>query len=147
LIAGTKYSEYDWGFSYGYWSESKQIKEDELLETVIYSNNFWYIYHKRGGARDRFRLLVEWNNAVPDTRYIFQRRRLFRISQLIWDLRIHSKIRPLSLCFHVENSLLMKMKRWQIGLVPVPGEKSFLNIWLATGSPGVRKKGKNTTDY
>jgi hypothetical protein len=43
--------------------------------------------------------------------------------------------------------LLMKMKRWQIGLVPVPGEKSFLNIWLATGSPGVRKKGKNTTDY
>jgi len=99
-----------------------------------------------------FGLLAEWNNAVPDTRYIFQRRRLFsnKPIDLGWDLRIHSfsysKIRPLSLCFHVENSLQMKMKRWQSGLVPVPGEKSLLNIWLATGSPGVRKKGKSTTN-
>ena len=81
----------------------------------------------------------------------FKEEGFFRISQLIWDLRIHSfsysKIRPLSLCFHVENSLQMKMKRWQSGLVPVPGEKSLLNIWLATGSPGVRKKGKSTTNY
>jgi hypothetical protein len=42
--------------------------------------------------------------------------------------------------------LQMKMKRWQSGLVPVPGEKSLLNIWLATGSSGVRKKGKSTTN-
>ncbi|KAL5666745.1 hypothetical protein ACJX0J_026853, partial [Zea mays] len=94
------YSEYDWGFSYGYWSDIFIIK-GEVQEI--------------------------------DSDFL----RLFRISQLIWDLWIHSKIRPLSLCFHVENSLLMKMKRWQIGLVPVPGEKSFLNIWLATGSPGI----------
>jgi hypothetical protein len=36
-----RYAEYDWGFSYGYWSGSKQIKEDELSETAIYSNYFW----------------------------------------------------------------------------------------------------------
>lgn len=42
-----RYAEYDWGFSYGYWSGSKQIKEDELSETAIYSNYFWYIYHKK----------------------------------------------------------------------------------------------------
>ncbi|KAL5654492.1 hypothetical protein ACJX0J_033811, partial [Zea mays] len=30
------YAEYDWGFFYGYWSGSKQIKEDELSETYIY---------------------------------------------------------------------------------------------------------------
>ncbi|KAL5645404.1 hypothetical protein ACJX0J_002868, partial [Zea mays] len=51
----------------------------------------------------------------------FKEEGFFRISQLIWDLRIHSfsysKIRPLSLCM-------------QSGLVPVPGEKSLLNIWL-----------------
>ncbi|KAL5645403.1 hypothetical protein ACJX0J_002867, partial [Zea mays] len=37
---GDRYAEYDWGFSYGYWSGSKQIKEDELSETAIYSNYF-----------------------------------------------------------------------------------------------------------
>ena len=46
-----RYAEYDWGFSYGYWSGSKQIKEDELSETAIYSNYFWYIYHIRTSCR------------------------------------------------------------------------------------------------
>ncbi|KAL5643548.1 hypothetical protein ACJX0J_001436, partial [Zea mays] len=121
-----RYAEYDWGFSYGYWSGSKQIKEDELSETAIYSNYFWYIYHKKGEVQETDSDFLQSGTM----------QRLFRISQLIWDLRIHSfsysKIRPLSLCFHVENSLQMKMKRWQSGLVPVPGEKSLLNIWLAT---------------
>ncbi|KAL5645913.1 hypothetical protein ACJX0J_004991 [Zea mays] len=95
-----RYAEYDWGFSYGYWSGSKQIKEDECQRLAIYSNYFWYIYHKKG-------------------RYIFQEEGFFRISQLIWDLRIHSfsysKIRPLSLCFPDGKA-----------------KKSLLNIWLAT---------------
>ena len=47
-----RYAEYDWGFSYGYWSGSKQIKEDELSETAIYSNYFWYIYHKKGEVQE-----------------------------------------------------------------------------------------------
>jgi hypothetical protein len=32
------------GFTYGYWSGSKHIKEDELSKTVIYSNYFWSFY-------------------------------------------------------------------------------------------------------
>ncbi|KAL5643302.1 hypothetical protein ACJX0J_001999, partial [Zea mays] len=131
-----RYAEYDWGFSYGYWSGSKQIKEDELSETAIYSNYFWYIYHKKGEVQETDSDFLQSGTM----------QRLFRISQLIWDLRIHSfsysKIRPLSLCFHVENSLQMKMKRWQSGLVPVPGEKSLLNIWLAT----VKKEQRMTKD-
>lgn len=147
-----RYAEYDWGFSYGYWSGSKQIKEDELSETAIYSNYFWYIYHKKGEVQETDSDFLQSGTMQYQTRDIsFKEEGFFRISQLIWDLRIHSfsysKIRPLSLCFHVENSLQMKMKRWQSGLVPVPGEKSLLNIWLATGSPGVRKKGKSTTNY
>ncbi|KAL5646999.1 hypothetical protein ACJX0J_003757 [Zea mays] len=125
-----RYAEYDWGFSYGYWSGSKQIKEDELSETAIYSNYFWYIYHKKGEVQE------------TDSDFL----QSGTMHQLIWDLRIHSfsysKIRPLSLCFHVENSLQMKMKRWQSGLVPVPGEKSLLNIWLAT----VKKEQRMTKD-
>ncbi|KAL5643357.1 hypothetical protein ACJX0J_000002, partial [Zea mays] len=132
-----RYAEYDWGFSYGYWSGSKQIKEDELSETAIYSNYFWYIYHKKGEVQETDSDFLQSGTMQYQTRDIsFKEEGFFRISQLIWDLRIHSfsysKIRPLSLCFHVENSLQMKMKRWQSGLVPVPGEKSLLNIWLAT---------------
>ncbi|KAL5645438.1 hypothetical protein ACJX0J_002483 [Zea mays] len=112
-ITGDRYAEYDWGFSYGYWSGSKQIKEDELSETAIYSNYFWYIYHKKGEVQE------------TDSDFL----QSGTMHQLIWDLRIHSfsysKIRAF-------NSLQMKMKRWQSGLVPVPGEKSLLNIWLAT---------------
>ncbi|KAL5644463.1 hypothetical protein ACJX0J_003797 (mitochondrion) [Zea mays] len=135
-----RYAEYDWGFSYGYWSGSKQIKEDELSETAIYSNYLWYIYHKKGEVQETDSDFLQSGTMQYQTRDIsFKEEGFFRISQLIWDLRIHSfsysKIRPLSLCFHVENSLQMKMKRWQSGLVPVPGEKSLLNIWLATGSP------------
>ncbi|KAL5646395.1 hypothetical protein ACJX0J_002410, partial [Zea mays] len=130
-----RYAEYDWGFSYGYWSGSKQIKEDELSETAIYSNYFWYIYHKKGEVQETDSDFLQSGTMQYQTRDIsFKEEGFFRISQLIWDLRIHSfsysKIRPLSLCFHVENSLQMKMKRWQSGLVPVPGEKSLLNIWL-----------------
>ncbi|KAJ1276138.1 hypothetical protein BS78_05G191300 [Paspalum vaginatum] len=113
-----RYAEYDWGFSYGYWSGFKQIKEDELSETAIYSNYFWYIYHKKEEVQE------------TDS-----------------DFLQSGTMQPLSLCFHIENSLRMKMKRWQSGLVPVPGEKSLLNIWLATGSLRVRKKGKSTTSY
>ncbi|KAL5645742.1 hypothetical protein ACJX0J_004262 [Zea mays] len=117
-----RYAEYDWGFSYGYWSGSKQIKEDELSETAIYFELF--LVHE------------------TDSDFL----QSGTMHQLIWDLRIHSfsysKIRPLSLCFHVENSLQMKMKRWQSGLVPVPGEKSLLNIWLAT----VKKEQRMTKD-
>ncbi|KAL5644620.1 hypothetical protein ACJX0J_001593 [Zea mays] len=118
-----RYAEYDWGFSYGYWSGSKQIKEDELSETAIYSNYFWYIYHKKGEVQE------------TDSDFL----QSGTMHQLIWDLRIHSfsysKIRPF-------NSLQMKMKRWQSGLVPVPGEKSLLNIWLAT----VKKEQRMTKD-
>ncbi|KAL5646123.1 hypothetical protein ACJX0J_003050 [Zea mays] len=123
-----RYAEYDWGFSYGYWSGSKQIKEmREVQET---DSDF-----------------LQSGTMQYQTRDIsFKEEGFFRISQLIWDLRIHSfsysKIRPLSLCFHVENSLQMKMKRWQSGLVPVPGEKSLLNIWLAT----VKKEQRMTKD-
>ncbi|KAL5646432.1 hypothetical protein ACJX0J_001208 [Zea mays] len=108
---------------------------DMLSETAIYSNYFWYIYHKKGEVQETDSDFLQSGTM-----------QLFRISQLIWDLRIHSfsysKIRPLSLCFHVENSLQMKMKRWQSGLVPVPGEKSLLNIWLAT----VKKEQRMTKD-
>ncbi|KAL5644759.1 hypothetical protein ACJX0J_002081 [Zea mays] len=126
-----RYAEYDWGFSYGYWSGSKQIKEDELSETVQETDSDF----------------LQSGTMQYQTRDIsFKEEGFFRISQLIWDLRIHSfsysKIRPLSLCFHVENSLQMKMKRWQSGLVPVPGEKSLLNIWLAT----VKKEQRMTKD-
>ncbi|KAL5645494.1 hypothetical protein ACJX0J_003404 [Zea mays] len=142
-----RYAEYDWGFSYGYWSGSKQIKEDELSETAIYSNYFWYIYHKKGEVQETDSDFLQSGTMQYQTRDIsFKEEGFFRISQLIWDLRIHSfsysKIRPLSLCFHVENSLQMKMKRWQSGLVPVPGEKSLLNIWLAT----VKKEQRMTKD-
>ncbi|KAL5644187.1 hypothetical protein ACJX0J_001171 [Zea mays] len=142
-----RYAEYDWGFSYGYWSGSKQIKEDELSKTAIYSNYFWYIYHKKGEVQETDSDFLQSGTMQYQTRDIsFKEEGFFRISQLIWDLRIHSfsysKIRPLSLCFHVENSLQMKMKRWQSGLVPVPGEKSLLNIWLAT----VKKEQRMTKD-
>ncbi|KAL5642099.1 hypothetical protein ACJX0J_004803 (mitochondrion) [Zea mays] len=135
IWVGDRYAEYDWGFSYGYWSGSKQIKEDELSETAIYSNYLWYIYHKKGEVQETDSDFLQSGTMQYQTRDIsFKEEGFFRISQLIWDLRIHSfsysKIRPLSLCFHVENSLQMKMKRWQSGLVPVPGEKSLLNIWL-----------------
>ncbi|KAL5644577.1 hypothetical protein ACJX0J_001617 [Zea mays] len=112
-----RYAEYDWGFSYGYWSG--------LLFIRIISGIFII---KRGSGTMQYK-----------TRDIsFKEEGFFRISQLIWDLRIHSfsysKIRPLSLCFHVENSLQMKMKRWQSGLL--------LNIWLAT----VKKEQRMTKD-
>ncbi|KAL5645484.1 hypothetical protein ACJX0J_004179, partial [Zea mays] len=102
-----RYAEYDWGFSYGYWSGSKQIKEDELSET--------------GEVQETDSDFLQSGTMQYQTRDIsFKEEGFFRISQLIWDLRIHSfsysKIRPL-------NSLQMKMKRWQSGLVPVPGEK------------------------
>ncbi|KAL5644558.1 hypothetical protein ACJX0J_004885 [Zea mays] len=117
-----RYAEYDWGFSYGYWSGSKQIKEDELSETAIYSNYFWYIYHKKGEVQETDSDFLQSGTMQYQTRDIsFKEEGFFRISQLIWDLRIHSfsysKIRPLSL--------------WQSGLVPVPGEKSLLNIWAS----------------
>ncbi|KAL5643012.1 hypothetical protein ACJX0J_001563 (mitochondrion) [Zea mays] len=147
IWVGDRYAEYDWGFSYGYWSGSKQIKEDELSETAIYSNYLWYIYHKKGEVQETDSDFLQSGTMQYQTRDIsFKEEGFFRISQLIWDLRIHSfsysKIRPLSLCFHVENSLQMKMKRWQSGLVPVPGEKSLLNIWLAT----VKKEQRMTKD-
>ncbi|KAL5647371.1 hypothetical protein ACJX0J_041726 [Zea mays] len=124
-----KYTEYDWGFSY----------EDELSETAIYSNYLWYIYHKKGEVQETDSDFLQSGTMQYQTRDIsFKEEGFFRISQLIWDLRIHSfsysKITPLSLCFH--------MKRWQSGLVPVPGEKSLLNIWLAT----VKKEQRMTKD-
>ncbi|KAL5646620.1 hypothetical protein ACJX0J_003266 [Zea mays] len=125
-----RYAEYDWGFSYGYWSGSKQIKEDELSETAIYSNYFWYIYHKKGEVQETDSDFLQSGTMQYQTRDIsFKEEGFFRISQLIWDLRIHSfsysKIRPLSLCFHVENSLQMKMKRWQSGLLTEPNANCF----------------------
>ncbi|KAL5645522.1 hypothetical protein ACJX0J_004492, partial [Zea mays] len=140
MVKPELYAEYDWGFSYGYWSGSKQIKEDELSETAIYSNYFFLVQETDSD-------FLQSGTMQYQTRDIsFKEEGFFRISQLIWDLRIHSfsysKIRPLSLCFHVENSLQMKMKRWQSGLVPVPGEKSLLNIWLAT----VKKEQRMTKD-
>ncbi|KAL5646857.1 hypothetical protein ACJX0J_001548 [Zea mays] len=116
-----RYAEYDWGFSYGYWSGSKQIKEDELSET--------------GEVQETDSDFLQSGTMQYQTRDIsFKEEGFFRISQLIWDLRIHSfsysKIRPLSLCFHVENSLQMKMKR------------CLLNIWLAT----VKKEQRMTKD-
>ncbi|KAL5644859.1 hypothetical protein ACJX0J_005025 [Zea mays] len=117
-----RYAEYDWGFSYGYWSGCH--------ETAIYSNYFWYIYHKKGEVQE-----TDSDFLQSGTMQGF-----FRNKPIDWDLRTFlfpiQRSGPLSLCFHVENSLQMKMKRWQSGLVPVPGEKSLLNIWLATGSPG-----------
>ncbi|KAL5646769.1 hypothetical protein ACJX0J_003989 [Zea mays] len=132
-----RYAEYDWGFSYGYWSGSKQIKEDELSETAIYSNYFWYIYHKKGEVQETDSDFLQSGT--------MQEEGFFRISQLIWDLG--SILFPIQRSafvsvFHVENSLQMKMKRWQSGLVPVPGEKSLLNIWLAT----VKKEQRMTKD-
>ncbi|KAL5645153.1 hypothetical protein ACJX0J_004461 [Zea mays] len=109
-----RYAEYDWGIFL--W-----IKEDELSETVQETDSDF----------------LQSGTMQYQTRDIsFKEEGFFRISQLIWDLRIHSfsysKIRPLSLCFH----------RWQSGLVPVPGEKSLLNIWLAT----VKKEQRMTKD-
>ncbi|KAL5645899.1 hypothetical protein ACJX0J_001587 [Zea mays] len=121
-----RYAEYDWDFPMGI----------GLSETAIYSNYFWYIYHKKGEVQE----------TDSDFLYIFKEEGFFRISQLIWDLRIHSfslfKDQAFVSVFHVENSLQMKMKRWQSGLVPVPGEKSLLNIWLAT----VKKEQRMTKD-
>ncbi|THU42699.1 hypothetical protein C4D60_Mb00t17840 [Musa balbisiana] len=64
----------------------------------------------------------------------------FRVSQFIWTLRIHSfsysKISPLSLCFHVENSL--QMKRCQRCLL-LP-KQNLLHLCINAGSSRIRKK-------
>jgi len=81
-----RYAEYDWGFSYGYWSGSKQIKEDELSETAIYSNYFWYIYHKKEEVQETDSDFLQSGTMQYQTRDIsFKEEGFFRISQLIWD--------------------------------------------------------------
>ncbi|KAL5643736.1 hypothetical protein ACJX0J_004356 (mitochondrion) [Zea mays] len=88
IWVGDRYAEYDWGFSYGYWSGSKQIKEDELSETAIYSNYLWYIYHKKGEVQETDSDFLQSGTMQYQTRDIsFKEEGFFRISQLIWDLR------------------------------------------------------------
>ncbi|KAL6599049.1 hypothetical protein ACP70R_045913 [Stipagrostis hirtigluma subsp. patula] len=81
-----RYAEYDWGFSYGYWSGSKQIKEDELSEIAIYSNYFWYIYHKKEEVQETDSTFLQSGTMQYQTRdRSLKEEGFFRISQLIWD--------------------------------------------------------------
>ncbi|KAH0851497.1 hypothetical protein HID58_094703 [Brassica napus] len=75
-----------------------------------------------------------------DEMRVFQEQGFFRISQFIWDpadpLFFLFKISPLSLCFHIENSL--QMKRCQRGfLLP---NRILLHLYMNAGLIKIRKK-------
>ncbi|KAL5647193.1 hypothetical protein ACJX0J_041548, partial [Zea mays] len=98
------------------------FEKERILNSITWAPRIWGPWDNLFDCRDRFSYGY-WSGSkqikeVQKTDSNFLQsgtmQRLFRISQLIWDLRIHSfsysKIMPLSLCFH----------------------KSLLNIWLAT---------------
>jgi len=84
--------------------------------------------------------LAGWNHIVPDTRYIFQKPRLFSNKSIYLGSSGSTLFLIqrclLSLCFHIDNSL--QMKRCQ-GNFLLP-KQIFLHLYIKIGLSRICKK-------